>query len=273
LRGRIPPAGRGIEHAPRAETDAQLADDAARLDLADAVDPIPVLPRTARRANTMISASCGVAFAVIATWISHSHTVPAIDREIHAWVLVHRSSWSNDIARTLRWGGMSETVLPALLVAGTLAARGRPSARLKSGTGLTVIASAGIYIETWVNALIDRVRPPAADWAGPAAGASFPSGHTTAATLFAVCCAWAFMARVPAGWPRRATCAAAALYAVILGWSRIWLGVHWPTDVLGGVLFSVAWTSGIMAALPARIWRPRPRDANSDTAAGSAPIE
>ena len=116
---------------------------------------------------------------------------------------------------------------------------------------------AGIYIETWVNALIDRVRPPAADWAGPAAGASFPSGHTTAATLFAVCCAWALMARVPPGWPRRATYAAAALYAVVLGWSRIWLGVHWPTDVLGGVLFSVAWTSGIMATLPVRTWRLR----------------
>jgi undecaprenyl-diphosphatase len=206
----------------------------------------------------MISASCSVAFAVLATWISQTHAVPAIDRHIHAWVLIHRSSWNIDIARTLRWGGLSEILLPALLVIGTVAARGRPSARLKSGTALTVIASAGIYTETWINALIGRVRPPLADWAGPAAGPSFPSGHTTAATLFAVCCVWALMARVPAGWPRRATCAAAALYAVVLGWSRIWLGVHWPTDVLGGFIFSVAWTSGIMAALPAPAWRPWP---------------
>lgn len=237
---------------------AKLVDDNAGLDLADAVDPIPVLPRTARRANAMISASCSVAFAVVATWISQSHAVPAIDRHIHAWVLIHRSSRNIDIARTLRWGGMTEIVLPALLVIGTAAARGRLSSRLKSGAGLTVIASTGIYTETWVNALIDRVRPPVADWAGPAGGPSFPSGHTTAATLFAVCCAWALMARVPAGWPSRATWAAAALYAVVLGWSRIWLGVHWPTDVLGGFLFSVAWTSAIMAALAARAWRPRP---------------
>jgi membrane-associated phospholipid phosphatase len=152
---------------------------------------------------------------------------------------------------------MSEVVLPALLLIGSVAAQGRWATSLTSGAALTVIASAGIYVETWVNALINRARPPVADWAGPAGGPSFPSGHTTAATLFAICCAWALMARVPAGWGRRAMWAAAVLYAAIIGWSRIWLGVHWPTDVAGGLLFSLAWTCGIMAALPVRFSRPR----------------
>jgi membrane-associated phospholipid phosphatase len=222
-------------------------------DLSDAVNPIPVLPRTARKADAIISASCGLAFAVIASWISlRGHAVPAVDQHIHAWVLAHRGSWNVDIARTVRWGGMSEVVLPALLMVGTIAAHGRVATRLTSGLGLTVIASAGIYVETQINALIDRARPPVADWAGPAGGPSFPSGHTTAATLFAVCCAWALMARVPAGWARCVIWAAPALYVAVIGWSRIWLGVHWPTDVLGGLLFAVAWVCGIMAVLPAR---------------------
>jgi membrane-associated phospholipid phosphatase len=258
VRRHVPPRGDSVERAPPVDS-VRLADATARLDLADAVDPVPLLPRTATRTTSaLISASCSVGFAILAMWISQTHAVPSIDRHIHAWVLMHRSSWNIGIARTVRWGGMSETVLPALLVIGTVAARGRPSARLKSGTGLIVIASSGIYVETRVNELIGRVRPPVAGWAGHAAGPSFPSGHTTTGTLFAVCCAWALMARVPAGWPRRATWAAAALYAVIVGWSRVWLGVHWPTDVLGGFLFSVAWTSAIMAALPARSWRPWP---------------
>ncbi len=151
---------------------------------------------------------------------------------------------------------MTKIVLPALLIIGTVAARGRITARLTSGAGLTVIASAGIYTETRINALIARARPPAADWAGPAGGPSFPSGHATAATLFAICCAWALMARVPPGRARRAIWAAAALYAAVTGWSRIWLGVHWPTDVLGGLLFSMAWACGIMAVLPTRARRP-----------------
>jgi len=253
LRRRTPADESSVEDAPPSASAAQLADEAARLDLADAADPIPVLPQTARKADTIIFASCGLAFAVLALWISREgHAVPAIDRHVHAWVLAHRSSWNIDIARTARWGGLSEVVLPGLLIIGIVAAQGRWASRLISGAGLTVIASGGVYVETQINALINRARPPVADWAGPAGGPSFPSGHTTAATLAAICCAWALMARVPAGWPRRATWAAAALYAAVIGWSRIWLGVHWPTDVAGGLLFSVAWTCGIMAALAGR---------------------
>ena len=259
MRKRTPADEPNVEDSPLIASATELADDHARADLADAADPIPVLPQTPRKADALIFASCSLAFAVIVIWISREgHAVPAIDRHVHAWVLAHRDSWNIYIARAARWGGLSEVVLPAVLVIGTVAAQGRWAARLSSGAGLTVIASAGIYVETQVNALINRVRPPVADWAGPAGGPSFPSGHTTAATLFAICCAWALMARVPAGWARRVMWAAAALYAAVIGWSRIWLGVHWPTDVVGGLLFSMAWTCGVMAALPERGWRPWP---------------
>jgi membrane-associated phospholipid phosphatase len=259
LRKRTQADACSVEDALPVASGAHLADDGARLDLADAADPIPVLPQTPRKADAIVFASCGLAFAVVAIWISREgHAVPAIDGHIHAWVLAHRDSWNTEFARAARWAGLSQVVLPALLVIGTVAAHGRWAARLTSGAGLAAIASAGIYVETQINALINRARPPVADWAAPAGGPSFPSGHTTAAALFAICCAWALMARVPAGWARRAMWGAAALYAAVIGWSRIWLGVHWPTDVVGGLLFSAAWTCGIMAALPARGWRPWP---------------
>jgi PAP2 superfamily len=76
--------------------------------------------------------------------------------------------------------------------------------------------------------------------------------HTTAAALFAVSSAWALMARFPAGPRRRAVWAGAAAYVAIIGWSRIWLGVHWPTDVLGACLYGVAWMSIAMAIMPRR---------------------
>jgi membrane-associated phospholipid phosphatase len=244
---------RRLEDAAPVEDVAPISEDAGQLNLADAVDPIPALPRTGRTADAILAASCGLALAVVAARVSRDgHAVPIIDRQIHAWVLAHRAAWSIAIARTVRWGGMSEVVLPAVLAIGTVAARGRPAARLRSGAGLTVIASAGIYVESQINALIGRARPPVADWAGQAGGPSFPSGHTTAATLFALGCAWALLARVQSRRTRVVLWAAAGLYVAVIGWSRIWLGVHWPTDVLGGLLFGVAWTCGFMAALPVR---------------------
>jgi undecaprenyl-diphosphatase len=130
------------------------------------------------------------------------------------------------------------------------APRGRGLAqRVGSGLLPVLVASTGIYTEIWINHVISRPRPPVADWAGAASGASFPSGHTTAATLFALSAAWTIAARVPAGGPRRAVWAGAAVYAAAVGWSRVWLGVHWPTDVAAGWLFGTAWTAGCIAAI------------------------
>ncbi|HEY2286646.1 MAG TPA: phosphatase PAP2 family protein, partial [Streptosporangiaceae bacterium] len=103
--------------------------------------------------------------------------------------------------------------------------------------------------EIQLNHLVGRARPPVADWAGAASGLSFPSGHTTAATLAALSGAWVLAARARPGWPRRAVWAGAAACAVTVGWSRVWLGVHWPTDVTAGWLFGVAWTAACVAAI------------------------
>ena len=207
------------------------------------------LTKISRTHVTIAFVACGVAFAIVVTWISRSeHVVPAVDRHLHEWAIAHRRRWSIDIARAVQWGGITYVVLPALVVIGAAEAKS-PSvfARLGSGVCLAAIASAGVFVEDQINELIDRARPPVAEWAGAAGGPSFPSGHTTAATLFALSWAWALTARFPAGSRRRAVWAAAALYAGLVGWSRIWLGVHWPTDVLAGALFGVAWMAGAMA--------------------------
>ena len=221
----------------------------------DSAEPAPDAGRgpgmTRRRLPAVVvSAACGLAFAALALWISRNgQLVPAIDRHVHRWALTHRRGWSIDVARTVRWAGATEVVLPALAVIGMLAARGRSApGRLAAGLCLAAVPSAGVFAEDQINAIIGRVRPPVADWAGSAGGPSFPSGHTTVATLAAITAAWALAPWLQAAWQRYAVCGVvAAVYAVTVGWSRIWLGVHWPTDVLGGWLFGVAWMSGAMA--------------------------
>ncbi|MGO8884893.1 MAG: phosphatase PAP2 family protein [Streptosporangiaceae bacterium] len=134
---------------------------------------------------------------------------------------------------------------------------------LAAGLLLSGVAGAGVYVAIEISHVIDRARPPVADWAATAGGPSFPSIHTTAATLFAASCAWALTARARAGWPRRVIGAGALAYAAAVGLSRVWLGVHWPTDVIGGWLFGAAWSAAAITVIRAL----RRRSASSQTAA------
>ena len=67
---------------------------------------------------------------------------------------------------------------------------------------------------------------------------SFPSGHAANSTIVALALAL-LLVRDPRH--RLAALAAAALLAVLVGLSRVMLGVHWPSDVLAGWAFGLAW--------------------------------
>jgi membrane-associated phospholipid phosphatase len=208
--------------------------------------PAPVSRRTAMA----VSAAAAVALAALAIWVAgHGSAVPAVDQDLHRWALDHRDRASIAVARAIRWGGVTWVVFPALIVVGAAAAGAGSSARRRAGAGLLLclLASAGGYAETQLNHLVARARPPVADWAGGAAGMSFPSGHTTAATLAALTAAWALAARARPGWPRRALWTGTAVWAAAVGWSRVWLGVHWPTDVVAGWLAGLAWFGAAVA--------------------------
>jgi len=75
-------------------------------------------------------------------------------------------------------------------------------------------------------------------------GPSFPSGHTTDNTVIAVCCTAFFRRRGALYW----------IIAAAVGYSRIYLGAHWPTDVVGTAFLAAGETLLILAAGEA-LWR------------------
>jgi membrane-associated phospholipid phosphatase len=210
----------------------------------------PTPPPVSRPAAIAVSAGAAVALGALAVWVAgHGSAVPAADEYLHRWALDHRGAASVEAARAIRWGGVTWVVFPARIGLGAVSAGGGSNGRRRAGAGLLLclLASTGSYAETQLNHLVGRARPPVADWAGGAAGLSFPSGHTTAATLAALTAAWALAARVRPGWPRRALWAGAGAWAGAVGWSRVWLGVHWPTDVVAGWLAGLAWFGAAVA--------------------------
>src|SRR6266511_961944 len=90
--------------------------------------------------------------------------------------------------------------------------------------------------------------PPAAQAIGHWTGFAFPSGHTTKATAVYGMLA-ALLAATTPRWGRKVSVwTAAALLAGLVGLSRLYLGAHWLTDVLGALTLGAAWLFVLLAA-------------------------
>lgn len=96
-----------------------------------------------------------------------------------------------------------------------------------------------------LKSVFDRPRPDLWEWIVVETNFSFPSGHATASMALALCIV-VLLWRTK--W-RTATIAVMATYVAVIGFSRLYLGVHFPTDILGGWLLSLGWASLITVAI------------------------
>ncbi len=88
--------------------------------------------------------------------------------------------------------------------------------------------------------VVDRARPAFDAPVAEALGPSFPSGHALGSSVFWTTCAVLLMPRVR--WPRLLL-AGAVLVAVLVSASRVLLGVHYLSDVTGGLLLGLGWAA------------------------------
>lgn len=97
------------------------------------------------------------------------------------------------------------------------------------------------------KALVGRQRPPLPFAAVAADGYSFPSGHATGTATIMVLSAWMLTRWLITGWTARVIVWAMAIgSALVIGYSRVYLGVHYVSDVLAGWLLGIAWAGIVM---------------------------
>jgi membrane-associated phospholipid phosphatase len=164
------------------------------------------------------------------------------DSSITTWVVAHRAAGLTTAARALSTLG-SQAVLTPLAVAVALALLLRRRYVL---AGSLVCAWGGaILLYDLTKDVVERPRPPTSLWlTNPGHSSAFPSGHATQS--LATFLALAVVSEAWLSWPRLPGRAVAVALAAGVGWSRVYLGVHWTTDVVAGWLIAATWIAVVI---------------------------
>lgn len=201
-------------------------------------------PASSRREIAPLAGLAGAAAALLLL-LAATGSMPAFDRAI---LLALRDGadpadplgplWLEIAARDLTsLGSIAVLVLLSALAAVFLAIAGK-----RGGAPLIVIAvGGGMILSTVLKNLFDRARPDLVPHAVEVYTPSFPSGHAMLSAVVYLTLG-ALLTRFDGSGRAKAGVMAAALGLVLLvGSSRVYLGVHWPTDVLAGWCFGAAW--------------------------------
>jgi membrane-associated phospholipid phosphatase len=176
---------------------------------------------------------------------------PLADLDTDIEAAAHRAVLAHDGLRqaavVLTWAGAPVLleVAAAVLVVALLWQRRHRTA------GYLATCVIGAYtLSTLGKVAVSRARPMFPDPVSHARGASFPSGHATGSAAFYLALAVVVVGVV--SW-RRLLFAVAVAVALVVAASRVLLGVHYPTDVVAGLLIGWGWTSACTALFAA--WR------------------
>ena len=193
-----------------------------------------------------------VAFALVlalvaAQWEPLRSFDETVIAEVNAWVSQRPLVVSTLHVLTDLGGSQAAWLLLPLAVVWLLVRRAPATAAYVAVTGI------GLGVLNWgTKALVERVRPVVDAPVADAPGLSFPSGHAMGSTVTYGVLLLVFLPAVPRRF-RRAVITAVVVLVLVVGFTRVGLGVHYPSDVIGGWLFGVLWLGVSTASF--RRWR------------------
>jgi undecaprenyl-diphosphatase len=148
---------------------------------------------------------------------------------------------------------------PVLAVAAVVGLGLLATFRFRPALILGLVTLAAVLLSDYSKNWVHRSRPDVPGQKQRADdGSSFPSGHALRTGAVFVTAAWLLARRTSRPWQARSLLGATGLLVFLIGFSRMWLGVHWVSDVLGGwaaglgLAFLARWADGVGAKCPAR---------------------
>ncbi|MBT2481640.1 phosphatase PAP2 family protein [Streptomyces sp. ISL-94] len=172
---------------------------------------------------------------VVAGWRPLHSYDDQVARDLHGHAVAHPGV--THAVRILTDWVWDTWTMRALAAAACLALWWRGQRERALWVGLTMVVA--LVVQQGLKALVGRPRPQWPDPVDSAHFAAYPSGHAMTATVVCGLLLWLLPRQAPQ-WAVRSAWAAAAVSVLGVGFTRIYLGVHWLSDVVGGWLLGAA---------------------------------
>lgn len=176
------------------------------------------------------------------SWMVFAADTSALDRSA---ILALRNmadragpEWVQESARNVTSLG---SVLVVFLIAGTFTGYLLLGGQRRSAILMLVSVLGGLALNDLLKTIFDRPRPDLALPSVDVVTSSFPSGHAALSSAAYLTMAGLFAHLAPTAAARAYVMGAAILFVFLIGMTRIYLGAHYPTDVLAGWCIGSAW--------------------------------
>lgn len=192
--------------------------------------------------------ACGWAFGGILEDVLGRDELARVDNPVTSWLIDHRVAWLTRVMQLVTLLGSLSVALAVLAVTAVVAVLG--TRRWEPAVLLAIVMAGTTALVYPVKLLVGRARPDIGEaLVGPFVGSAFPSGHSAQAVACYGALAY-LAARHARRWSVRVTVwTCAGVIALLVGFSRLYLGAHWLTDVLGGWALAGTWLTIVVTVV------------------------
>jgi undecaprenyl-diphosphatase len=171
--------------------------------------------------------------------------VESVELNVVRDVAAQRTAALTDVARVVTWAGSAFLLVPLALIACLAFAR---VGLHREALAVALSLGGAMLISDCVKLLVSRPRPPV-EHLQAVTGWSFPSGHATQASAFWFSLVFAMPAAGASPKLTRVAAGLALLIVLTVAASRVYLGVHYPSDVVAGMVLGTGWATYVSRCL------------------------